>query len=118
MPITIYCDANPKRAAILLPSGVSVVRELQDGLSSMEAEYEAVKMAVEYLASNLGATDSLIEVKSDNKVVVEQLNHNYHIGKDELRKLAQHIWLKCTSFKDVRFTWIPREENIAGKLLK
>lgn len=56
-------------------------------------------------------------VLSDNEVVVKQLSRQYHIGADNLRKLAQTIW-KMTENVDVKFQWIPRKENIAGKMLK
>lgn len=56
-------------------------------------------------------------VLSDNEVVVKQLTRQYHIGKDSLRKLAQQIW-QMTENVEVRFQWIPRAENIAGKMLR
>lgn len=53
----------------------------------------------------------------DNEVVVKQLSRQYHIGNDRLRKLAQRIW-QMTQNVDVKYEWIPRAENLAGKMLK
>lgn len=53
----------------------------------------------------------------DNEVVVKQLSRQYHIGNDRLRKLAQRIW-QMTRNLDVRYEWIPRADNLAGKMLK
>jgi len=56
-------------------------------------------------------------VCSDNEVVVKQLYREYHIGNDRLRKLAQQVWQQIQNV-DVRFAWVPRHENPAGKMLK
>ena len=53
----------------------------------------------------------------DNEVVVKQLSRQYHIGNDRLRKLAQQVW-QMTQNVDVKYQWIPRAENLAGKMLK
>lgn len=54
---------------------------------------------------------------SDNEVVVKQLSREYHIANDRLRRLAQQVWQQIQNV-DVKFKWIPRAENIAGKMLK
>lgn len=56
-------------------------------------------------------------VCSDNEVVVKQLSREYHIGSAKLRALAQQIWQQ-TQNVSVKFAWIPRGENLAGKMLK
>lgn len=56
-------------------------------------------------------------VLSGNEAVVMQLAHHYHIGKDSLRKLAQQIWQQ-TENVEVKFQWVPRSDNIAGKMLR
>lgn len=56
-------------------------------------------------------------VCSDNEVVVKQLSRQYHIGNDRLRKLAQRVW-QMTQNVEVKYQWIPRGENLAGKMLK
>jgi len=58
-----------------------------------------------------------VMVCCDNEVVVKQLSREYHIANDRLRKLAQQIWQQVQNV-DVKFQWIPRNENLAGKMLK
>ena len=53
----------------------------------------------------------------DNEVVVRQLSREYHIGNSKLRKLAQMIW-QMTTLVEVKYCWVPRRENLAGKMLK
>lgn len=53
----------------------------------------------------------------DNEVVVKQLVREYHIGNERLRKLAQRVWQMVQNV-EVKFEWIPRAENLAGKMLK
>lgn len=56
-------------------------------------------------------------VCSDNEVVIKQLSRQYHIGNARLRKLAQRVW-QMTNNVEVKFEWIPRALNPAGKMLK
>lgn len=56
-------------------------------------------------------------VCSDNEVVIRQLSRDYHIGNDALRKLAQRVW-QMTQNVEVKYEWIPRAENLAGKMLR
>ncbi len=53
----------------------------------------------------------------DNQVVVNQLSRQFHIGNDRLRKLAQRIW-QMTANIEVKYEWVSRKENLAGKMLK
>ena len=53
----------------------------------------------------------------DNEVVVRQLGREYHIGNDRLRKLAQRVWQMAQNV-EVKFQWVSRKENLAGKMLK
>ena len=53
----------------------------------------------------------------DNEVVVKQLSRQFHIGNDKLRKLAKRVW-QMTENVEVKYQWIPRAENLAGKMLK
>jgi len=53
----------------------------------------------------------------DNEVVVKQLSREYHIANSRLRNLAQRVW-QMTQNVEVQYQWIPRGENLAGKMLK
>jgi|TARA_Y100000310_G_C20697691_1_gene826911 ribonuclease HI len=146
MPI-IYTDANPKRMAYVVldgPSGSAPVPK--PDVTDNEAEYYAIAYGIsQFIAAREGHGHELdsqqyaqegneiarvstpasvtprpippIEIRSDSEVVVKQLSRQYHIAADNLRKLAEGIW-RQTQHIDVKFTWVPRNENLAGKMLK
>ena len=143
----LFVDANPRGLAYYLDGGGSGYQELPLEHTSMEAEYLAVIYGLNeyYIKWNkeLDARqyDATIEsgrefyqvgtpsdrtvrplpppvlVCSDNEVVVKQLSRQYHIGNARLRKLALQVW-KMVENVDVKFEWVPRRENLAGKILK
>jgi hypothetical protein len=141
----LFCDANPSMIAYVLDGGGSGYQNLAPGETSMTAEYLAIifglssyflKWQEELDARQYnGLTDETLTkvatpsqetkrplpppvlVCSDNEVVVKQLSRQYHISNEAIRKLAQRIW-QMTANVDVKYQWIPRAENIAGKMLK
>ena len=82
-------------------------------LTNMEAEYTAILSALEKYAY----TQKPLVLYSDAQTVVLQINHEYSIKKDTLRDLARKIWLLIKKYPSVEIKWIPREENLAGKML-
>lgn len=80
------------------------------GITNNESEYLAI---IEALKANV---DDNICIYSDSKLVVSQLNHDYSIKEDRLRLLAQEVW-SLSSNLSVKFIWIPRQNNKAGKIL-
>jgi ribonuclease HI len=87
-----------------------IIRE--DGLTNNQAEYRGVILALESLP--IGAA---VEIRTDSEVICEQLRGQYKVRDPKLIVL----W---TAVQDVigrknlrvRFIWVPREENPAGKL--
>jgi ribonuclease HI len=84
----------------------------EHGITSNEAEYTAVHVALE------AAKTKDIEILSDSKLVVNQLNREWHIKDDRMRELFDKVQalIRERGLK-VKFTWVPREENPAGKYL-
>ena len=84
----------------------------KSGITNNEAEYLAVYNAI--LENKSGD----MEILSDSKLAVNQLNGNWHIKEDRLRNLFDKIQeiIKQKNIK-VAFIWVPREENKAGKCL-
>lgn len=101
----VYVDANPKTVGWVIEDGDSKVIPIMERTNN-EAEYAAVLMA-------LRGIKGVTEILSDSQLVVNQLNRKWHIREDRLREYAMEIW----RYKGVKFTWIPRKENLAGKLL-
>ena len=46
-----------------------------------------------------------------------QLNHEYAINNNTLRELAMKSWELLTKHNNLKFEWIDRKKNKAGKIL-
>jgi len=109
----VYVDANPKELAYVTEYGESTIIPLSTVLTNNEAEYQAVLFVMfkpEWRYSNL-------DILSDSQLIVNQLNRKFHIKEPRLAEHANCVWQLIPGRK-VTFTWIPREQNLAGKLLK
>jgi len=84
----------------------------QAGLTNNEAEYLAVYEALK------AAQSKEIEIVSDSKLVVSQLKRDWHIKEDRLRGLFDKVntLIREKGLK-VKFNWVPRTQNKAGKYL-
>jgi ribonuclease HI len=61
--------------------------------------------------------ESFYEKKPDSKNTVNQLNHEFAINNEELRNLAREAWEIIGKFSNLSIVWVPRKENLAGKML-
>ncbi|MEN8253561.1 MAG: ribonuclease HI family protein [Patescibacteria group bacterium] len=82
-------------------------------VTNNEAEYEALILSLDWLEKNLGNKNiEEIEFFLDSKLVVEQVNKNWKIKKNNLKKFAEVIW---TTLKRLSVPYslqhIGREEN-------
>lgn len=114
----IYVDGgagrDPKYCYLVHPSGETrIVR--QSSLTNNQAEYKAILRA---LVDHQDCKEP-IQIFSDSKNTVEQINHNFAINNEQLRKLAKQVWelLPQMDAPQITFTWVPRKENLAGKLI-
>lgn len=83
------------------------------GLSNNEAEYRGVISAIKPLPKG-----SHVEVLSDSLLVVSQLRGDYRIRDPKLEKLATEVKTIADQKQlELKVIWIPRRENLAGKLL-
>lgn len=85
----------------------------EPGITNNQAEYKAIIAA---LKKYLGSQED-ITIYSDSKNTVSQLNHEFAINNPQLRELAMEAWQHMGKFKSLQIRWIPRQENIAGKML-
>lgn len=82
-------------------------------MTNNQAEYMAVTLALEQ-ALQMGI--SLVHVKSDSLLVVNQMKGSYKVN-GKLRAIHAEAQRWCARFDAVTFEHIPREENsIADKL--
>jgi ribonuclease HI len=119
-PVRIFTDgagARPDGKG----SGFAWIREdtgekqiqREDGLTNNRAEYRALLSAVEALPK--GAN---VEVLTDSDLVANQFNKRYKVLDPMLAELLAKIRKLIASKKlDVTVAWVPRQANLAGKLL-
>ena len=84
--------------------------EEKPGITNNQAEYLAIIQALKKFQ------DSSEEI-SDSKNTVNQLNHEFAINNEQLRIFAQEAWLLIPKISKLKIKWIPRKENLAGKML-
>ncbi len=108
----IYSDGSGKTGKYIyaIPSKKIVKIFQKRGLTNNEAEYSGVIAA---LTQNKEKTITII---SDSQLIVNQLNKEYKIKEPRLKVLAEKVWKLCEG-RDVKFKWVPRERNIAGRIL-
>jgi len=86
--------------------------EKKSEITNNQAEYMAIISALKKYVD----TDDEITI-SDSKNTVNQLNHEFAINNEKLRDLARESWLIIGKFSNLSIVWIPRKENLAGKML-
>ena len=85
----------------------------EPNITNNQAEYMAI---IAVLKKFTGSKDE-INIYSDSKNTVSQLNHEYAINSSELRTLAMEAWNLISKYPNLKIRWIPRNENLAGKML-
>ncbi len=73
-----------------------------------QAEYQAVLAALQK-AKQIGAQN--LQIFMDSELVVKQLNREYKVKNKDLAPLFVKIYNLTFSFKNVKFSHIPREQN-------
>ena len=85
----------------------------EENITNNQAEYMAIITA---LKKFLNTSDEVV-IYSDSKNTVSQLNHEYAINNNQLRSLAREAWELVAKFPNLKIKWVPRNENLAGKML-
>lgn len=116
MTISVYVDGsggeNSGFGYFVKETGESFY-EKKLNLTNNQAEYFAIIAALKKFVNS----DDEIIIFSDSKNTVNQLNHEFAINSEHLRKLAQESWAIMGKFSNLTITWVPRKENLAGKML-
>jgi ribonuclease HI len=84
----------------------------EPNVTNNQAEYLAIISALK----KFDFSDEII-IYSDSKNTVSQLNHEYAINNSQLRVLAMEAWELIAKYPNLKIKWIPRAENLAGKML-
>ena len=116
MKISVYVDGsggpNGGFGFFVKETGESFYEKKPD-ITNNQAEYMAIISALKKFVD----TDNEIIIYSDSKNTVNQLNHEFAINNEKLRDLARESWLIIGKFSNLSIVWIPRKENLAGKML-
>ncbi len=116
MGISVYVDgsggANSGYGYFVKETGESFYEKKPD-LTNNQAEYMAIISALNKYVD----FDEEIIIYSDSKNTVNQLNHEFAINNEELRNLAREAWEIIGKFSNLSIVWVPRKENLAGKML-
>ena len=116
LKISVYVDgsggSNGGFRFFVKETGESSYEKKPD-ITNNQAEYLAIISALKKFVD----TDNEIIIYSDSKNTVNQLNHEFAINNEKLRDLARESWLIIGKFSNLSIVWIPRKENLAGKML-
>ena len=116
MRVSVYVDGsggpNSGYGYFVKETGESFY-EKKPELTNNQAEYLAIISA---LNKFVNSKDEII-IFSDSKNTVNQLNHEFAINNEQLRNFARDAWGIIGKFSNLSIVWIPRKENLAGKML-
>jgi len=116
MGVSVFVDgsggSNSGYGYFVKESGESFY-EKKPELTNNQAEYLAIISALKKFVDS----DDSITIYSDSKNTVNQLNHEFAINNEQLRNLAREAWGIIGKFSNLSIQWIPRKENLAGKML-
>ena len=116
LKISVYVDgsggSNSGFGFFVKETGESFY-EKKSEITNNQAEYMAIILALKKFVE----TDDEITIYSDSKNTVNQLNHEFAINNEKLRDLARESWVLIAKFSSISIIWIPRKENLAGKML-
>ncbi len=116
MTISVYVDGsggeNSGYGFFVKETGESFF-EKKPNITNNQAEYMAIISALKKFVD----FNEPITIFSDSKNTISQLNHEFAINNEQLRLLAQEAWSLIGKFSNLTLTWVPRKENLAGKML-
>lgn len=102
------------------PAGAGVFVEPEHGRPALEfyeplgsttnnvAEYRALLLALER-AEYAGADE--VEIRSDSRLLVEQLRGNFKIRAEHLKPLLAESIIRAKRFRSFSISYIPRDQN-------
>lgn len=122
--ITISCDASIKENPGG-PAAVGIVIEFPAGktlemsrpsraTTNNQAEYEAIYFALNTLFNLHNNPGCLVEVRSDSRLAIEQLNKEMECRDEKLKNKRDHILEYAKTVPvPIRFVWRPRNSTRA-----
>ena len=112
--IKIYCDSSTRELCYIIEDEEPVVIEYPYAVTNNVGEYRAVIQALK-AAPNYKLD---IQVITDSLLVVNQVSGIWKRRKAELIPLCDIIQRVLVVCPYITLSWIPREINLAGKVLE
>ena len=109
----IYCDSSTKQACVVIEGNLPEITTYPNSVTNNEGEYHALILALEKASRT---PNVFFEILTDSQLVVEQVNEHWACRKKRLQVLRHKVWELARNL-DCEIRWIPREENLAGKVL-
>lgn len=106
----IYANSGVRRYKLHEGSGVVGAGCLGNDVTNNVAEYTALIKALDWLFQN-NLTDKPVVVMGDSQLTIRQLNGVYGVRARRVVPLYNKVVELANKFKNIKFTWIPREYN-------
>ena len=125
----IFCDGGsrgnpgPSASAFVIIKDKQLVYKNAEFIGNSTnnlAEYYAILMAVKWLEKNQkpGEMIKMVIFNLDSQLAVRQLNGNYKIKNENIRKIFTEIkGLEKKLFKNIKYKYISRQKNSRADLL-
>lgn len=116
MATSVYVDGsggpNSGYGYLVKETGYTFYEKIPN-ITNNQAEYMAIISALE----KFQGANHAVTIFSDSKNTVHQLNHEFAINNEKLRELARQAWVLISKISNLKIIWVPRAENLAGKML-
>ncbi len=76
------------------------------------AEYHALQSALGWLITYGLTMDVVLDLRSDSKLVVEQVNRRWRVKNPHLKVVVEQVWELLNHFPDWELNWNPRQINV------
>ena len=111
----IYCDSGTKEACYVVDGESPVITSYSQEGTNNEGEYKSVIIALT-AAIERGATE--VDIKVDSLLVADHFNGAAKCRAKNLKPLLDQIYALEDKLDYLTITWIPRAENLAGRVLE
>ena len=109
----IFCDSSTHEACIVIEGQKTTIIPYPKPVTNNVGEYQAVILGVEK-AIQLEAKDA--EILTDSLLVVNQVNGSWKCRMPHLLPFRDKVGGLLENSR-ITLEWVPREENLAGKVL-
>ena len=96
------------------PGQIEISWEAIGNKTNNEAEYLALLKTLELISEKKSASPGGIVIRSDSKLVVNQVKGDWQVKEPRLLELNKRARESLQKLGSVRLEWVPRRENFAG----